>query len=95
MTDLQKQTHETFTNSFPKREPVYWWYDYEDAVFRSHFKDGIGTRFFVKYAWDNGNEFELFKKNSNVLMDSISDLDKVLITKEDYDNFPQQAKFKK
>ena len=95
MTDLQEKTHETFTNSFPKGEPVYWWYDYEDAVFRSLLEEGERVRYFVKYAWNNGVEFELFKKDSNVLMDSISDLDKVLITKEDYDKFPQETKFKK
>lgn len=95
MTDLQEKTHETFTNSFPKGEPVYWWYDYEDAVFRSLLEEGERVRYFVKYAWNNGVEFEMFTKDSNVLMDSISDLDKVLITKEDYDKFPQETKFKK
>jgi hypothetical protein len=94
MTDLQEKTHETFTNSFPKGEPVYWWYDYEDAVFRSSFK-GDSIFYFAKYAWDGGNEFELDPIKSNVLMDSISDLDKVLISKEDYDKFPQETKFKK
>lgn len=94
MTDKQKETYETFTGSLSNGKPVYWWYDFEDAVFRSHFENGTGTRFFVKYAWNKGKEFELFKKTSNVLMDAYSDLDKVLITKEDYENFPQEAKFK-
>jgi hypothetical protein len=95
MTDLKEKTHRKFTDSFPKREPVYWWYDYEDAVFRSHFKEGDRVRYFVKYARNKGDEFELFTKDSNVLMDSISDLDKVLITKEEYENFPQKIDFKK
>jgi len=95
MTDLQEKTENIFTNSFPKRESVFWWYDYEDAVFRSHFKDGDVTRFYVKYSRNKGDEFELFTKDSNVLMDSISDLDKVLITKEEYENFPQKMDFKK
>ncbi len=95
MTDLQEKTDETFTDNLSNGKPVYWWYDYEDAVFRSHFEKEAGTRFFVKYARGNGNEIELFKKNSNVLMDAYSDLDKVLITKEDYDKFPQEAIFKK
>jgi Uma2 family endonuclease len=95
MTDLQEKTHKKFTEILSKGLPVYWWYDYEDAVFRSHFEDGDVTRFYVKYAWNKGDEFELFKKDSNVLMDSISDLDKVLITKEEYENFPQKIDFKK
>ncbi len=95
MTDLQEKTDETFTDSFPNRKPVYWWYDYEDAVFRSSFENESSVRYFVKYARNGGNEFELDPVKSNVLMDSISDLDKVLITKEDYGKFPQEAKFKK
>jgi hypothetical protein len=94
MTDLQKKAYETFTDSFPKREPVYWWYDYEDAVFRSQFGKESSVRFFVKYAWNEGKEIELFKKDSNVLMDAISDLDKVLISKKDYENFPKKIDFK-
>jgi len=39
--------------------------------------------------------FDMFTKLSNVLMDSISDLDKVLITIQDYENFPQKMDFKK
>ncbi len=93
MTSKQKETYETFTDKLSNGIPVYWWYDYEDAVFRSHY-EGDATRFFVKYASHYGKEIELFKKTSNVLMDAYSDLDKVLITKEDYENFPQEAKFK-
>ena len=93
MTDTQKKVYETFTDSFPKREPIYWYYDYEDAVFRSEFGDG-DVRYFVKYFDMSEKEIELFKMKSDVLMDSISDLDKVLITKNDYDNFPKQKTFK-
>ncbi|MDX9697662.1 MAG: hypothetical protein RBT49_17855 [Bacteroidales bacterium] len=94
MNDLQIKTHTIFVESFRKRGPVYWWYDYEDAVFRSDYKlDHV--RFFVKYAWNKGAEFELLRINSNVLMDSISDLDKVLITKDDYIQFPDHQGFKK
>lgn len=87
MTPKQKKVYETFTDSFPKGEPIYWYYDYEDAVFRSQF-GGDNVRYFVKYADMPDQEIELFRMTSNVLMDSISDLDKVLITKSDYDNFP-------
>lgn len=93
MTERQKKVYDTFTESFSKREPVYWYYDYEDAVFRSQFGDE-NVRYFVKYSDMSENEIELFTIKSNVLMDSISDLDKVLITKSDYDNFPKQRTFK-
>lgn len=94
MTELQRKTHTIFLESFRKRDPIYWWYDYEDAVFRSDFElDKV--RYFVKYASHNGEEFELLKIDSNVLMDSISDLDKVLITKDDYIQFPDHQEFKK
>lgn len=93
MTDRQKKVYDTFTESFPKREAIHWYYDYEDAVFRSQFGDE-NVRYFVKYSDMPDKEIELFKMKSNVLMDSISDLDKVLITKSDYDNFPKQRTFK-
>lgn len=94
MTELQRKTDEIFEESFSKGVPIYWWYAYEDAVFRSDFEiDQV--RYFVKYAWNEGKEFELYTKSSNVLMDSISDLDKVLITKDDYMLFPDHQEFKK
>lgn len=86
----KEETHKIFTKSFPKGEPIYWWYPYEDAAFRSQFDDGDIVRYFVKHSQVKGGaEYELFKKNSNMLMDSICDLNKVLITKEDYENFPR------
>lgn len=94
MTELQRKTHTIFLESFRKRVPIYWWYDYEDAVFRSDFEIDHG-RYFVKYAWNKGEEFELLSIDSNVLMDSISDLDKVLITEDDYMLFPDHQEFKK
>ena len=90
MTEQQQKTHDIFENSFPKREPVYWYYDYEDAVFHTDpGKKEDKVRYFVKHSQVNGGkEYELFTKDSNMLMDSISDLNKILITKEDYENFP-------
>lgn len=89
MTEQQQKTDDIFENSFPRGEPVYWYYDYEDAVFRSCFNKGERVRYFVKHSQVNGGkEYELFTKDSNMLMDSMTDLNKVLITKEDYENFP-------
>jgi plasmid rolling circle replication initiator protein Rep len=94
MNESQRKIDEIFEESFSKGVPIYWWYDYEDAVFRSEIGNGK-VRYFVKYARGNSDEFELFTQTSNVLMDSISDLNKVLITKSDYEQFPKKQEFKK
>lgn len=94
MNESQRKKDEIFKSLQREGTPVYWYYDYEDAVFKSLVEKGV-LKYYVKYAWNNGKEFELLRKDSNVLMDSISDLNKVLITKSDYEQFPQKQEFKK
>jgi Uma2 family endonuclease len=56
MTDLQEKTHKKFTDNLSEGLPVYWWYDYEHAVFRSYF-EGNSIQSFVKCAWNEGTDF--------------------------------------
>lgn len=59
---------------------VYIYYDYEDAAIRV--EDG---RYFLKFKGEQ--ESEQFKEKSNLLCDALLDVDKIYMTKEEYDNF--------
>ena len=62
------------------QEVVYIYYDYEDVAIRIE-----SGRYFVKFRGEQ--ESEQFKERSNLLCDVLLDVDKVYMTKEEYDNF--------
>ncbi|MFA7082164.1 MAG: hypothetical protein WC135_06070 [Bacteroidales bacterium] len=62
---------------------VYFYNDFEDIVYkRVKGEDGI-TRFFAKLRGLGEPEFEVFKEESDCLMDAI--MQPQIISKEDYD----------
>lgn len=62
------------------QEVVYIYYNYEDVAVKIE-----NGRYFVKFK--GGMVQEQFKEKSNLLCDVLLDVDKVYMTKEEYDNF--------
>lgn len=62
------------------QEAVYIYYDYEDAAIRIEHE-----HYFVKFKGEQ--EKEQYKEKSNLLCDALLDVNKVYMTKEEYDNF--------
>lgn len=62
------------------QKAVYIYYDYEDAAIRVE-----NGRYFLKFKGEQ--EREQFKETNDLLCDALLDVDKVYMTKEEYDNF--------
>lgn len=58
----------------------YIYYDYEDAAIKIE-----NGRYFVKFK--GGTEQEQFKEKSGLLCDALLEVNKIYLTKEEYDNF--------
>lgn len=67
-----------------RKGSVHFYNDYEDIVYKAIIDINVGkVRYFAKII-GRGQEYEVFKETSNVLMDTLQQI--ILITEEDYNN---------